>query len=136
MSETFLSRRVDAGAAPLAVGDVLAILVIVGIGMLNHHGVDGVLGDPVAVVLTALPFLVGWALGATLIGAYSPGAAESAKAAIPLGVRSWVIAAVVGILIRGVLSSFDVGLGVFLVVMLVTGSVALGVWRWLFFKIA
>lgn len=136
MSETFLSRRVDAGAAPLAVGDVLVILVIVGIGMFNHYGVDGVLSNPAAVLITALPFLVGWALGAALIGAYSPGAAESAKAAVPLGVRSWVVAAVVGILIRGLLSSFDLALGIFFVVMLVTGSVALGVWRWLFFKLA
>lgn len=136
MSETFLSRRVDAGAAPLAVGDVLAIVLIVGIGMLKHYGLEGVLANPVAVVVTALPFLVGWAFGATLIGAYSAGAAESAKAAIPLGVRSWVVAAPIGILIRGALTSFDVGLGIFLVVMLVTGTVALGVWRWLFFKIA
>lgn len=136
MSETFLSRRVDAGAAPLAIGDVLAILLVVGVGMVNHHGVDGVLGDPVDVVVTAIPFLVGWAVGALLVGAYSAGAAESAKAAIPLGIRSWVPAAIIGIGIRGALSVFDVGLGIFLVVMLVTGAVGLGVWRWLFFKIA
>lgn len=136
MSETFLSRRVDTGAAPLAVGDLLAILLIVAVGMVNHHGVDGVLADPVNVVVTALPFLAGWALAATFIGAYSPGAAESAKAAIPLGVRSWVPAAVIGIVIRGALSTFDVGLGVFLIVMVVTGSIAVGVWRWLFFKVA
>ena len=136
MSESFLSRRVDGGAAPLAVGDVLAILLIVGVGIVAHHGVTKLETDPVYVVVTAIPFLVGWALAALLIGAYSAGAAESAKAAIPLGIRSWVPASVIGIAIRGALSTFDVGLGIFLIVMLVTGSVALGVWRWLFFKVA
>lgn len=137
MSESFLSRRVDASAFPLAVGDVLAILLIVGVGMLEHHGVDGVLGDPVEVILTAVPFFIGWAIASILIGAYSPGAAESAKAAVPLGIRSWVPAAIIGILIRGSLASaFTIGLAIFLVVMLVTGSLAVGIWRWLFFKVA
>lgn len=136
MSESFLSRRIDAGAAPLAVGDVLAILLIVAVGIVSHYGLSRLETDPVYVVIVALPFLAAWAIAALFVGAYSPGAAESAKAAIPLGVRSWVPAAVVGIVIRGALSTFDVGLGIFLVVMLVTGSVALGLWRWLFFKVA
>lgn len=136
MSESFLSRRIDAGAAPLAVGDVLAIIAIVAIGIVSHYGVGRLETDPLYVLVVALPFLAAWAIAALFIGAYSPGAAESAKAAIPLGIRSWVPAAVVGILIRGALSAFDVGLGILLVVMLVTGSVAVGVWRWLFFKVA
>jgi hypothetical protein len=136
MSESYFSRRMDAGAAPLAVGDVLAILLVIVVGEISHFSVQWVQNNPVEVLITALPFLVGWAIAALFIGAYSAGAAESAKAAIPLGIRSWVPAAIIGILIRGALSTFDVGLGIFLVVMLVTGSLTVGVWRWLFFKVA
>lgn len=136
MSQSFLESRIDGSTWPIAVGDVLAILLVVGVGMIKHHGVGGVVGDPVAVVVTALPFLFGWAVAGTLVGAYSAGAGESAKAAIPLAIRSWVLADVVGIVIRGATTSaFDVGLGVFFLVMLVTGGVALGIWRYLYFQL-
>ena len=132
MSESFLSKRVDGSAAPLAVGDLVAILVVIAIGMSNHNSLTGV----VALLETAAPFLLGWAVTSVPIGAYSAGAAESAKAAVPLAIRSWIPAAVIGVAIRGaVQSAFDQGLLIFLVVMLVTGTVALGSWRWVAFKL-
>ena len=116
----------------MAVGDLLVILAVIAVGMSNHQTLTGV----VPLLETAAPFLLGWLLASVPIGAYSAGAAESAKASVPLAIRSWVPAAIVGIVIRGALqSAFDVGLAVFLGVMLVTGGVALGVWRWLFFKL-
>ncbi|MFC6737529.1 DUF3054 family protein, partial [Halolamina salina] len=58
------------------------------------------------------------------------------KAAVPLAIRSWVPAAVIGVAIRGALqSSFDTNLAIFLAVMLATGSVALAGWRWVAFKL-
>lgn len=132
MSDSFISERVDRTAAPLAVGDLLVILAVIAVGMNNH----GTLTGAVPLLVTAAPFLLGWVLASVPIGAYSAGAAESAKAAVPLAIRSWVPAAVVGIVVRGALqSAFDLGLAVFLGVMLVTGGVALAVWRWLFFKL-
>lgn len=132
MSDSFISERVDRAAAPLAVGDLLVILAVIAVGMSNHETLTGV----VPLLATAAPFLLGWALVSVPVGAYSAGAAESAKAAVPLAVRSWLGAAVIGIVVRGALqSAFDMGLAIFLGVMLVTGAVALGVWRWLFFKL-
>ncbi|GAB7013644.1 DUF3054 domain-containing protein [Halolamina salina] len=132
MSESFLSKRVDGSAAPLAVGDAIAILVVIAIGMSNHNSLTGV----VALLETAAPFLLGWAVASVPVGAYSAGAAESAKAAVPLAIRSWVPAAVIGVAIRGALqSSFDTNLAIFLAVMLATGSVALAGWRWVAFKL-
>ncbi|MFB6221146.1 MAG: DUF3054 domain-containing protein [Halolamina sp.] len=132
MSESFISERVDRGAVPLAVGDLLVILLVIALGMVNHGSLTG----PAALLATAAPFLVGWAVSSVPVGAYSAGAAESAKAAVPLAIRSWVPAAVVGIVIRGATqSAFGTGLAVFLVVMVVTGSVALAVWRWVFFAV-
>jgi len=132
VSDSFVSERVDRAAAPLAVGDLLVILLVIAVGMTNHNSLTG----PAALLATAAPFLVGWALASVPVGAYSAGAAESAKAAVPLAIRSWVPAAVIGIGIRGATqSAFDTGLAIFLVVMLLTGSVSLGVWRWVFSRL-
>ena len=129
----FLDRRVDAGALPLALGDVLVILAFVYAGTLNHAEVSfppaGV-ADVTTVVLVALPFLVGWAIAAPLIGAYSAGAAESAKASVPLTIRSWIPATVVGLGIRAT-PWVEGGVALaFAAVMLLVGSVSLGVWRY------
>ncbi|MFW5911408.1 MAG: DUF3054 domain-containing protein [Halolamina sp.] len=133
MSDSFLSTRVDRSAAPLLVGDVIAIVAVIAIGMRFGHGT---LTGPAALAETAWPFLVGWAIASVPIGAYSAGAAESAKAAVPLAIRSWVPAAVVGVFLRGLLqTSLDQGLLIFLAIMLVTGGVALAGWRWVAFKL-
>ena len=131
MSNSFISERVDRAAAPLAVGDLLVILAVIAVGMRNHGTLTGI----VPLLTTAAPFLVGWLLTSIPIGAYSSGAAESAKASVPLAIRSWIPAAIVGIVISGATqSTFDLSLGIFLAVMLVTGSISVGVWRWVFFK--
>jgi hypothetical protein len=136
---SFLDGRVDAAALPLAVGDLLVLVALLSLGTANHNGVSYLTEQPVGLALTLLPFLVGWVVAATLVGAYSAGAAESAKAAIPLAIRSWVLADVIGIVLRVILP-FDatgglVPLAIFFVILLVVGSVGLGVWRWLYFKL-
>lgn len=126
-----LSRRVDSAAAPLAVGDLLAILGVLTVGMLQH----GTLIPGRAAGVYA-PFLIGWGVAALLIGAYSAGAAETAKAAIPLAVRAWVVAALVGFGLRAT-AVFPGDLAVpFVLITLVLTGVLLGGFRWLFFKIA
>ncbi|WP_435129299.1 DUF3054 domain-containing protein [Halobaculum sp. D14] len=128
----FLEQRIDRRALPLAVGDLLVIVAFIYVGTVTH----GETSFPPAgaqtvgtVLAVAAPFLVGWVVCAPLIGAYSAGAAESPKASVPLAVRSWIPAAVVGLALR---ATPWVGGGVavtFAVVMLVVGSVSLGVWR-------
>ena len=133
--ESFLARRIDAGAAPLAVVDVLALAAVLTIGVINHNGVEYLSTAPVAWLLTLVPFLLGWAVAAPLIGAYSAGAAESSKAAIPLAIRAWVPASIIGFAIRAsplFSGGFQLSFGV---VIFLTGGVALIVGRWLFFKL-
>jgi hypothetical protein len=133
---SFLDRRIDSAALPLAVGDVLALAAVLTVGVVNHNGVDYLSADPVGWLLTLVPFLIGWAVAGPLVGAYSAGAAESAKAAIPLAVRAWIPGAAIGLLLRWT-PVFEGGVEpVFAVIILVTGAVALGAWRWLFFKVA
>lgn len=127
----FLDRRVDRGTLPLAAGDVFVILAFLYAGTLRHETVgfpptaDGL----VHFAGVAAPFLIGWVLVAVPVGAYSPGAGESAKASVPLVVRSWIGAAVVGLLLRAT-PLFSGGVEpTFAVVMLVTGAISLGLFR-------
>lgn len=133
--ESFLARRIDAEAFPLAAVDVLALSAVLTIGVVNHHGVDYLSTAPVEWLLTLVPFLVGWAVAAPLVGAYSAGAAESAKAAIPLAIRAWIPGAAVGFVLRAsplFSGGFQLSFGI---VMLLTGGAALVAGRWLFFTL-
>lgn len=131
-SASFLDRRIDIGSLPLAVADVVAILAVVALGMVRH----GTLTGASPLLVTAAPFLLGWALASVPIGAYSAGAGESAKAAVPLAIRAWIPAVVIGIVVRGAtVSTFDVGLAVFGAVILIVGAVSLGLFRWLYFAV-
>ena len=125
-----LEDRVETAALPLAVGDLLAILGVLTYGMIEHATFL-----PERALGVYAPFLIGWAVGAVLIGAYSAGAAESAKAAIPLGIRAWVLAALVGFGLRWT-PLFPGGLDpIFVIITLVLTGVLIGGLRWLYFKI-
>ncbi len=130
----FLARRIDPGAWPLAVADLVALVVVFTGGAMQHNGPTFPVDAPVAWLLTILPFLLGWLLVGPLVGVYSAGAAESAKAAIPLAVRAWVPAAAVAVGVRALV--FDPGpiAPIFVVITLVTGAVGLGIARWLRFR--
>ncbi|MFC6873102.1 DUF3054 domain-containing protein [Halobellus marinus] len=133
--ESFLARRIDAEAFPLAVVDVLALAAVLTIGVINHNGVEYLSTNPVGWLLTLVPFLVGWAVAGPLVGAYSAGAAESAKAAIPLAIRAWIPGSIIGFVLRAS-PLFSGGFQwTFGIVMLLTGGVSLAVFRWLFFKL-
>lgn len=130
-----LAERTDPDAWPLAVGDLVVLVAVFSAGTVHHNGVDYLTADPVGAALTVLPFLIGWAVVAPPVGAYSPGAAESAKAAVPLALRAWIPAALLGLGLRAS-PLFDGGAAPALVVVsLVAGAVGLGVWRWLAFRI-
>jgi hypothetical protein len=133
--ESFLARRIDAAAAPLAVVDLLALSAVLTYGVINHNGVDYLTTATGGWLLTLVPFLLGWAVASPLVGAYSAGAAESAKAAVPLALRAWVPAAAIGFVLRAS-PLFSGGFQpIFGVVVFVAGGVALAGLRWLFFKL-
>jgi len=125
-----LEGRVDSGALPLAVGDLLAILGVLTYGMIQHNTLL-----PERAPLVYAPFVIGWAVAAVLIGAYSAGAAESAKAAVPLGIRAWVLAALIGFALRWT-PVFPGDLDpIFVIITLVLTGVLIGGLRWIYFKL-
>ena len=141
----FFDRRIDPGTLPLAVGDVIVIALLLAFGTAMHQGetlpqgFDFLAANPAYFAGVLAPFFIGWIVAAPIIGAYSAGAAESAKAAIPLAIRSWVVADVIGVGLRATPLFHGggtlVSLAIFAAVTIVTVSVGLGVWRWLIFKV-
>ena len=131
----FFDRRLDGRAAPLAVGDLLVVAILFSAGTVHHNGLAFVASNPGYLAATIAPFLLGWVIAAPLLGAYAPGAAESAKAAVPLALRSWLLADAIALGLRA--TPFVAG-GVqlsFVLVSLGVGLVGLALWRTLFFKL-
>ncbi|MFO7926590.1 MAG: DUF3054 domain-containing protein [Halobacteriota archaeon] len=133
--QSFLEQRLDASTWPIAVGDLVALLLFLLVGTLEHWTVEQLSADPTIYLLAAGPFILGWVLCAPLVGAYSPGGGSAPNSSIPLAIRSWIPAAIVGLLIRQ-FALPDRGVEVvFVIVMLVGGAFALSVWRFLYFKL-
>jgi len=131
----FFERRLDGRAAPMAIGDVLVLALVFSGGTIHHNGVAYVASNPGYLAATIAPFLIGWAIAAPPLGAYSPGAAESAKAAVPLALRSWLLADAIALGIRATpLVHGGVQLS-FVAVSIGAGLVGLAIWRTLFFKL-
>jgi len=131
---SFLATRLDRGAAPLAVGDLIALIAVVTAGTLTNGTVESLSSNPRSLLAVYAPFLIAWTLIAPLVGAYSAGAVETAKSSVPLAVRSWIPAAIVGVGLREFVFSGG-ATPVFAVVMLVVGAVVLGGWRALYFRV-
>ncbi|MFB6108671.1 MAG: DUF3054 domain-containing protein [Haloplanus sp.] len=131
----FVDRRLDASAAPMAVGDVVVLALLYSAGAVRHDGVAFLVANPGYLAATIAPFLVGWIIAAPLLGAYSPGAAESSKAAVPLALRSWILGDAIALGIRATpLVHGGVELS-FVAVTLGVGMVGLALWRTLFFRL-
>ena len=86
-------------AAAVAFVDIALIGVFVVGGELNH-GVSPV-GQPLRVLDTFAPFLLGWIVASVLAGAYRPRALSSSKAAAGVVGVAWISAALLGQLLRG-----------------------------------
>ena len=130
---SFLEQRLDASTWPLVVGDLAVLLLFFLAGVLRHHTVPALKIAPMIYVDAAWPFVLGWLVCAPLVGAYSPGGGSAPNSSIPLAIRSWIPAVVVGLVARVVAvpaSGFD---PIFAVVMLVGGALVLSFWRGFYF---
>ena len=100
-----LVRVLDAESVPLtAVGglaavDVLTLLALVVVGEIRH-GVD-VVSNPGQVLATAAPFLLGWFVVASLVGAYGDRAFAGGASTLAVTTGAWLGGAGVGLTLRG-----------------------------------
>ena len=130
---SFLERRLDASTWPIAAGDAVVLLLFLLAGTLRHHPPSAVRADPLIYAAAAGPFILGWALCAPPVGAYSPGGGSAPNSSIPLAIRSWIPAALVGLVVRVVAVPNAGAAPVFAGIMVVGGSVVLAAWRGLYF---
>lgn len=122
--------RVDRNTAMagLLAGDLAAIVVLAAIGVAHHRGVEK-LADPVYVGLVAAPFVLGWLVVAVPAGLYTGDAIASPVRAVTWTILAWVVAALIGQLLRGS-PFFPGGTGpVFALVTVAAGAVLVGGWR-------
>lgn len=120
---------IDDAARPLLPGDLLVLAGVFAAGTVHHNGTGILLADPLYVVGTILPFLLGWAIAGPLLGAYGPRAVASAHDSAVLAVRAWVLGAVIAVLLRASPLFSGGASPVFFAVTLGTGAAGLAIWR-------
>lgn len=125
MATTWFGGRVVASrrTLKLALGDVAMIALFVLIGEIRHAGSLG------GGVRTFGQFLVGWLLVSVVAGVYSPKALENRRRAVVQVVAAWMLAAIIGQLVRLVMTPGGVVQLSFVLVSIGFGGLFLGIWR-------
>lgn len=120
---------IDDAARLLLPGDLLVLAGVFTAGTVNHNGVEVLTTQPLYVLTTILPFLLGWIVAGPLLGAYSSRADDSAHESAVLAVRAWVVGAAIAVLLRAS-PLFSGGASLtFFAVTLGTGAAGLAIWR-------
>ncbi|WP_276271464.1 DUF3054 domain-containing protein [Haloarcula litorea] len=114
-------------SAVLAAGDLVAILLFVGAGELQH-GYNPVV-DTGRYAGTLAPFLVGWVLAATLVGAYRADVLSNPFRLVGLTVGGWVVAVVIAQALRATALFHGGAALTFALVSIGVGGVLLTLWR-------
>jgi hypothetical protein len=108
-------------------GDLAAILLFVAAGEVRHHLPPW--EYQMRYVRVLLPFLLGWAVAALLLGAYDERVRASPLAAALFAVGAWVAAAAVAVVLRGTAAFPGSADPVFYLVSVAFGGSLLAVWR-------
>lgn len=132
MATTWLADRFEPSSRTLglALGDMAMIAVFVGIGELRHGG--GV----AAGLETFGQFAIGWGLVALAAGVYGPTALETWRRAVVQGVAAWIVAALVGQLLRVLVTPGGSMQPAFVLVSVASGGLLLGAWRYIAARVA
>ncbi|HZT97769.1 MAG TPA: DUF3054 domain-containing protein [Chloroflexota bacterium] len=121
-----MKSRTAAWTGIAALGDVLILILFAAIGRLSHHRS---MASPVEdVLVTALPFLAGWAAGAGLGGGYSAVIWTRRRVMLSRTARSWITGGLIALVIRSFLERRVVPLS-FAAVVLTFNLVLLSAWR-------
>lgn len=86
-------------AAPVVAGDLLVLVAVLVAGELSHD--VSPISEPLQVLDTMVPFLLGWVLLAAILGTYDREALSAPAASVRIGAGTWLGAANVGLLLRG-----------------------------------
>ncbi|CAB1101459.1 unnamed protein product [Ectocarpus sp. CCAP 1310/34] len=112
----------------LAVGDAVALTMFAYVGRASH----GMAAFDLGVLLTALPFLIGWLAVSPLLGAYTRSATETPGGAAKALLPAWGISIPVGIFLRALSKGGEVPPVPFAVTSMIFTLAALMAWRQLY----
>lgn len=110
-----------------ALGDLLAIAVFVILGEISH-GVE-LLGQPLWVLNTAVPFLVGWLIAGPLLGAYARRSTASRWWAVAMALPAWLGADAIGQVLRDTTVFHGSADPLFFLVAASVGATTIAGWR-------
>lgn len=127
MAETWFGGRFEASQRTLvlALGDAAMIALFVGVGELRHAG------SVAAGVETFAQFGLGWLLAALAAAVYGPDALRTPSRAVVQAVGTWVVAVLIGQLVRLGMTPGSLVQPVFLAVTIGFGGLFLAAWRYL-----
>ena len=125
MAGSWLGGRIEASTWTLGLllGDLAMIGLFVAVGEVRHGGTLA------AGLETYGQFLVGWALVSVPAGVYAPRALAEARRAVVSVLAAWVLAAIVGVLVRSALRPGGVIQLSFVAVTIGFGGAFLAAWR-------
>jgi len=83
------------------IGDTALLVIFTTIGRANHGDQEG--GAVLGILGTAAPFLIGWYVAGTLLGAFSPTAFVTPKTSALRTARAWLAGGALGLLLRSTL---------------------------------
>lgn len=124
-----LENHIDRDAWPMALGDVVLLVLVFASGTVRHNGLDVLWTEPLYTLATIAPFLVGWAVAAPLLGAYHPRTRASLGWAVGAVVPAWLVADALALGLRATPWLHGGVSPVFALVTVVTGIGGLIVWR-------
>ncbi len=126
MATTWLADRFEASARTLglALGDLAMIALFVAVGELRHGGTVA------AGLETLAQFGVAWGLASLAAGVYGPAALETRRRAVVQVVAAWVVAALVGQLVRVLATPGGSVQPTFVLVSVAVGGLLLAAWRY------
>lgn len=121
MARVLLGGRLvlDRSMAVVAIVDGVAIALFVALGEIRHSGTVS------SGVETYLQFLLGWGIAAIVFHAYTPRAISTSKRTAFIGAKAWVLAAVVGQVVRMIAEPTAQFSPIFVLVSIVAGGVIL-----------
>lgn len=111
----------------IAVGDMVAIVFLIGIGLLSHG--TNPLASISRTLLTTVPYLLGWSVAALLTRLYRQTTLESYSRTVTVCAGTWILAALIGSVIRTSRVFPGDSPPIFVLVMIGMGLLTLVPWR-------
>ena len=115
----------------LAIGDLLCFLIFVAFGRRSHGEASGFAAIP-QIIVTALPFIVGWFLVSPFVGAFRHKIMAQPRSMVIRAAVAWLLAWPVALLLRVIFMDHGVPPLSFAFVVLLFNMLLLLIWRWPF----